>query len=141
MTPEQLSLVQSSFRRLESSLPVMATRFYDGLFAKDPTLRTMFTIDMEEQKVRFTEKLTEIVRAISDLDALLTVTRALGVRHHGYGVRASHYPVVGAALLDAIASVLGDAFDPDTREAWALAYGLVAETMLEGATAARPIRD
>jgi hemoglobin-like flavoprotein len=46
---------------------------------------------------------------------------------------------VGAALLDALASVLGDRFDPDTREAWALAYNLVAETMLEGAAAARPI--
>jgi hypothetical protein len=36
-------------------------------------------------------------------------------------------------------AILGDSFDTRTREAWALAYNLVAETMLEGAAAARPI--
>ncbi len=138
MTPEQINLVQSSFGRLGSHLPALTTRFYDELFDKDPTLRSLFTTDLEGQKIRFAEKLTEIVRATSDLDGLLAHTRALGARHAKYAVRASHYPTVGAALLDAIASVLGDTFDPDTREAWALAYSLVAETMLEGVTGARP---
>jgi hemoglobin-like flavoprotein len=93
---------------------------------------------MAKQKIRFAEKLTELVRAMSDLDELIAHTRALGARHVGYGARAAHYPTVGTALLDALAAVLGDKFDRDTYEAWALAYSLVAETMLEGATA-RPI--
>ena len=42
-------------------------------------------------------------------------------------------------LLAALATVVGDSFDPPTREAWAIAYNLVAETMLEGAASARPI--
>jgi hypothetical protein len=46
---------------------------------------------------------------------------------------------VGDALLAALAVVLGDSFDAPTREAWDIAYNLVAETMLEGAAAARPI--
>jgi hemoglobin-like flavoprotein len=139
MTPEQIRLVQSSFQQIGPHLPAMTTRFYQELFDKDPTVRPMFTTDMAEQKVRFAEKLTEIVGAISDLDELLAQTRALGARHAGYGVRASHYRTLGAALLDALASVLCDRFDPPTREAWVLAYNLVAETMLEGAAAARPI--
>jgi len=130
--------VQSSFDRLGSHLPALTSGFYEGLFDRDPTLRSLFPRDLEEQKIRFAEKLTEIVRAISDLDELLAHTRALGARHAGYAVRASHYRTVGAALLDALASVFGDTFDLSTREAWALAYSLVAETMLEGATAARP---
>jgi hemoglobin-like flavoprotein len=117
----------------------MTSRFYEDLFDRDPTLRPLFTTDMAVQRTRFTEKLTEIVWAISDLDALLAHTRALGARHAGYGVRAAHYDTVGAVLLDALAGVLGDAFDPATREAWAMAYSLVAETMLEGAAGARPI--
>jgi hemoglobin-like flavoprotein len=36
-------------------------------------------------------------------------------------------------------AVLGDGFDAPTREAWEIAYNLVAETMLEGAASARPI--
>jgi hypothetical protein len=35
--------------------------------------------------------------------------------------------------------VHGDGFDASTRQAWALAYNLVAETMLDWAAFARPI--
>jgi hemoglobin-like flavoprotein len=76
---------------------------------------------------------------IPRLDELLAQTRALGARHVGYGVRAADYRTVGVALLDALAAVLGDDFDAPTREAWATAYNLMAETMLDGAASARPI--
>jgi hemoglobin-like flavoprotein len=139
MTPEQITLVQTSFERLGPQLPAMATRFYEELFARDPALRAMFTIPLALQEVKFAEKLTEIVQAMPRLDELLTHTRALGARHVGYGVRTADYQTLGDALLAALAAVLGDGFDAATREAWALAYNLVAETMLEGAAAARPI--
>lgn len=140
MTPEQITLVQSSFKRLEPQLPALATRFYEELFGRDPDLRQLFTTDMALQKVRFTEKLTEIVWAIPRLGELLAHTRALGARHVGYGVRVSDYRTVGEALLAALAAVLGDDFDAQTREAWAIAYNLVAESMLDGAASVRPIR-
>ena len=139
MTPEQITLVQSSFQRLGPQLPAMATRFYQELFARDPALRPLFTTPMAEQKVKFAQKLTEIVRAMPSLDELLAHTRALGARHVAYGVRATDYQILGNALLAALAAILGDSFDAPTREAWTLAYNLVAETMLEGAAAARPI--
>jgi len=140
MTPEQITLVQSSFERLGPGLPAMATRFYQELFGRDPALRPLFTTDLAQQEVKFAEKLAEIVRAMPRLDELLTHTRALGARHAGYGIRAADYQTVGAALLAALSAVLGDSFDAPTREAWTLAYNLVAETMLEGAAAARPVR-
>jgi hemoglobin-like flavoprotein len=139
MTPEQISLVQSSFDRVGPDLPALATRFYQELFARAPGLRPLFTTDLALQKVRFADKLTEIVYSIPRLDELLTHTRALGARHVGYGVRVADYGTVGEALLAALAGTLGDSFDPDTREAWITAYSLVAETMLQGAAAARPI--
>jgi hemoglobin-like flavoprotein len=139
MTPEQITLVQSSFDRVVPELPALATRFYQELFGRNPALRPLFTTDLDLQKVRFAEKLTEIVRAIPRLDDLLGHTRALGARHAGYGVRAVDYRTVGDALLGALAAVLGDNFDAPTRDAWVIAYNLMAETMLEGAASARPI--
>jgi len=139
MTPEQITLVQSSFDRVVPELPALATRFYQELFGRNPALRPLFTTDLDLQKVRFAEKLTEIVRAIPRLDDLLGHTRALGARHAGYGVRAVDYRTVGDALLGALAAVLGDSFDAPTRDAWVIAYNLMAETMLEGAASARPI--
>ena len=139
MTPEQITLVQSSFERLGPELPAMATRFYEELFERDPALRPLFTTPLAEQEVKFAVKLTEIVQAMPRLDELLTHTRALGARHVGYGVRTADYQTLGEALLAALAAVLGDSFDTPTREAWVLAYNLVAETMLEGAAAVRPV--
>jgi hemoglobin-like flavoprotein len=139
MTPEQITLVQSSFERLGPQLPAMATRFYQELFGRDPALRDLFTTDLAQQEVRFAEKLTELVRAMPRLAELLTHTRALGARHLGYGVRAADYQTVGAALLAALATILGSGFDAPTRQAWTLAYNLVAETMLERAAAARHV--
>lgn len=138
MTPQQITLVQSSFKRLGPQLPAMAARFYQELFARDPALRPLFTTPLAEQEIRFAQKLTEIVRAMPRLDELLYHTRALGARHVAYGVRATDYQTLGNALLAALAAILGDTFDAPTREAWTLAYNLVAETMLEGAAAARP---
>ena len=138
MTPEQITLVQASFERLGPDLPVLATRFYQELFARDPALRPLFTTPMELQKARFAEKLTEIVHAIPRLPELLGHTRALGSRHVGYGVRVGDYRTVGDSLLAALAATLGDDFDAATREAWVTAYSLVSETMLQGA-AARPV--
>jgi hemoglobin-like flavoprotein len=46
---------------------------------------------------------------------------------------------VGHALLAALAVVLGERFDAPTRDAWTVAYNLVAETMMEGAASARPV--
>ena len=118
MTPEQITLVQSSFERLGPDLPAMTVLFYQELFRRDPSLRPLFTTEMGE---------------------LITHTRALGARHAGYGVRAADYQTVGDSLIAALAGTLGEEFDAATREAWELAFNIVAETMLEGAAAARPI--
>jgi len=139
MTPEQITLVQSSFQRLGPDLPALTARFYEELFERDPALRPLFTTDMAEQRVKFAQKLTEIVRSMPRLGELLVHTRALGARHVGYGVRAMDYQTVGDSLIAAIAAVLGDELDAATREAWVLAFNIVAETMLEGAAEARPI--
>ena len=133
MTPEQIALVQSSFASVGPRLPDLGAHFYRELFTRDPALRALFNTDLAEQQIRFVEKLTEIVRAIPHLDELLLHTRDLGANHVGYGVRVADYSTAGNVLLDTFAVVLGDEFDGPTREAWALAYNLVAEIMLEGA--------
>jgi hemoglobin-like flavoprotein len=94
MTPEQVRLVRSAFQRV-GHLPAMTGRFYPKLFDKDPTVRPMFTSDVAEQKIRFAEKLTEMVGAMGDLDELLAHPRALGARHAGYGVPAAHNCTLG----------------------------------------------
>ncbi len=63
----------------------------------------------------------------------------LGITDALFDRTAGHLDATLADMELPLAAVLGDDFDEPTREAWALAYNLVAETMLDGAAAARPI--
>ena len=133
MTPEQLALVRDSYSELEAQRDEMAPEFYRQLFDLDPSLRAMFMVDWPEQEAKFTKQMTEIVNALGDLDRLMDQTMALGQRHVAYGVKPSQYATVRTALLNTFGVLLGDRFDMAAREAWILAYNLIAECMLSGA--------
>ncbi len=134
MTPEQIELVQSSMQELGAGDDVVR-RFYDRVFELAPETRSLFPDDMEELRTGFLATLTELVASLHELPDLALQSRALGARHRGYGVQASHYAVVRAALLDTLASTLGDGFTPAHAAAWGQAYDLLAEVMQQGAAA------
>jgi nitric oxide dioxygenase len=133
MTPEQIARVQQSYLDLQDRLDVLGARFYARLFEANPELRALFSVEIPVQQVKFTDELAEIVASISQLDSFLGRAHELGVRHLDYGTRARHYAPVGEALLGALIEVGGDDLDEDTREAWRLAFNLVAEAMQQGA--------
>ena len=141
MTPEQIALVQQSYATVQDQLPALGNAFYVHLFAAEPDLRALFTTDLALQQTKFTDELSEIVWSVTNLDTFVARATDLGARHLDHGTRARHYAPVGEALLAALADVLGAAFTAETREAWTLAYNLVAETMQRGAMdAARAMR-
>ena len=131
MTPDQIALVERTVATVD--LEALADEFYRRAFAADPALSAMFTSDPAVQRVRFAAELNEIVLSIRSLDAFVSRARELGARHRGYGVRAGHYRVMGASLLEALASRLGEQWTPELADAWSLAYNLTAETMMLGA--------
>lgn len=131
MTPKQISLVQGTW---ESVLPISqtaATIFYDKLFAADPSLRELFTGDLEEQKTKLMTMIGVAVNSLNHLDNIVPAVKALGRRHAGYGVQPDHYATVGGALLATLEQGLGPAFTPDVKEAWATVYGVLAGAMQE----------
>lgn len=131
MTPTQISLVEDTIAIVD--IDELARDFYVRAFAVEPALTTMFTTDPDEQRQRFAAELAEIVHSIRSLDSFAARARSLGERHHGYGVRAPHYALMGTALLDALAAALGGGWTDEVAEAWKLAYNLTAETMMLGA--------
>ena len=134
MTPEQHAMVRESWQRYESRFNELGYRFYDQLFALDPTVAHLFQhTDMVEQERKLLGMFREIVRALDRPDHLVGELRALGARHVGYGVKDDDYPSVGSALLWLLGQVLGDEFTPELREAWNEAYLLAAGIMRRGA--------
>ena len=134
MTPRQIDLIRASWSAVEPIADTAATLFYDQLFELDPAIRRLFRrTDMAAQRKILMQTLTVVVKSLDKLDTIVPAVQALGRRHAGYGVRSDHYESVGIALLWTLEQGLGDAFDDETREAWAAAYGTLASVMIAAA--------
>lgn len=51
-------------------------------------------------------------------------------KHRSLGIKPEHYPIVGENLLAAIKDVLGDAATDEIINAWAEAYGVIADAFI-----------
>ena len=131
MTPQQIALVQASFAKVVPIAGPAADLFYDRLFQIAPDVRPLFPDDLSHQKKKLMAMIGTAVASLSRLDTLMPVVRALGERHAGYGVKAEHFKPVGAALLWALAQGLGNEFTPQVEDAWATAYGLLSQAMVD----------
>jgi hemoglobin-like flavoprotein len=131
MSPEQITLVQSSFDKVKPIAPQAAEIFYARLFELAPQVRSLFKGDMAEQGRKLMAMLATVVNGLTRLDVIVPAAQQLAVRHVAYGAKAEHYPVVGQALIDTLAKGLGDEFTPEVREAWVAAYGTLSGVMIE----------
>ena len=141
MTPRQIDLVRTTFAVVEPIADTAATIFYANLFELDPALRALFPSDMTAQRRVLMQTLAVVIRGLDRLEGITPAVEALGRRHVGYGVRPEDFETVGAALLETLAGALGDVFTPETRDAWAAAYGLLASVMQEAGAAVRAAAD
>jgi len=131
MTPDQIKLVQESFREVVSIKEAAAALFYEKLFAIDGSLKTLFReTDMKKQGAKLMAALGFVVHGLSRAETILPTVQDLARRHVGYGVEEHHYGTVGQALIETLEAGLGDAFTQEAREAWTAAYGLLAGVMI-----------
>lgn len=135
MTPEQITLVRSSFARVLPIKETAADLFYTRLFELDPSLKPLFKGDMKEQGLKLMAMIGTAVAGLDRLDSIVPAVQAMGRRHSGYGVQDQHYETVASALLWTLEQGLGAAFTPDVKSAWTSAYGVLAGTMKEAAAA------
>src|SRR5271170_4859904 len=99
MTPDQVKAIQESFAKVVPISEQAAALFYGRLFEIAPSVKPLFRGDMKEQGRKLMATLAVVVKGLSDLPSVLPAASALAKRHVQYGVKAEHYPLVGAALL------------------------------------------
>jgi hemoglobin-like flavoprotein len=129
ITPPQIPLVQQTWQQVLPIRDEAAALFYGRLFELDPSVKALFKGDMVQQGRRLIDMIDVAVRGLNKLDSLIPALHQMGMRHVAYGVKASHYDTVGAALLWTLGTGLGDGFTAEVEEAWAAVYGVLAATM------------
>lgn len=133
LSARQIRLVQISWQHVLPIDAQAAALFYGRLFELDPSLRPMFRNDAAEQGRKLMAALNIVVQGLDRLPELLPVVQQLGRRHVAYGVQPAHYETVGQALVWTLAQGLGDTATDEVLQAWAQAYGCVADAMQQAA--------
>jgi hemoglobin-like flavoprotein len=133
MTPDQIALVQESWKTVADLGDPAIEAFYDKLFEMAPAVRALFTDDLTEQRKKLRSTLAVAVAGLTKLDEIVPVVAALGEKHVAYGAQPAHYAVVGEALLATLASAFANQWNDDLQDAWAEAYALLASVMIDAA--------
>ena len=138
MTPEQVELVQSSFKKVEPIATEAGNMFYGRLFEIAPQVRPMFSDDIAEQRDKLLKMLSTAVNNLHQVEQIIPAVRDLGRRHVDYGVKDEHYDTVGSALLWTLEQGLKDEFTPEVKDAWTETYTTLATVMKEAAAEVPP---
>lgn len=129
-----IDLLQSSFQLVQDSHQDFPKAFYANLLGDYPEVRPLFAnTRMNEQGDHLFESLRFVVANLHNPELLEKTLRGLGTRHVKYGVLPQHYPLVGNSLLKTLASLTGEAWTPEVKQAWEDAYTAIATVMLDGA--------
>ncbi|MFG1211180.1 globin family protein [Xanthobacter flavus] len=138
MTPNQIELIQDSFRKVVPIADTAAALFYGRLFEIAPEVKPLFKGDMSLQGAKLMATLGLVVAGLNDLSKIVPAAESLARKHVAYGVKDAHYAPVGAALIWTLERGLGPDFTPETEEAWVEAYGILSSVMI-AASAEAPV--
>ena len=78
MTPEQVKLVQSSFKQVEPIADQAADLFYGRLFEIAPQVRPLFPNDMSEQKMKLMSMIGTAVNNLHQVEKIIPAVQELG---------------------------------------------------------------
>jgi hemoglobin-like flavoprotein len=134
MTPDQVALVQHTFKKVVPIAATAADLFYDRLFAIAPQLRPLFPLNLREQKTKLIAMLATVISNLHQPEKMMAQVEQLGRRHVRYGVTGDHYAPVGEALLWTLERGLGAEFTPFVKAAWTEAYVALSGVMKRAAT-------
>ena len=135
MTPTQILLVKNSFHALAPQRRRLADIFFAELFAREPSLRALFTGDLGRHGNALFQGLAAIVGALPRLHPIAPALEWLALRNARRGLGELHYETIAEALLATLAAALGEAFTPELRDAWTAAQRKVARLMLQSVPA------
>jgi nitric oxide dioxygenase len=132
LSPEATAIVKATAPVLVQHGVAITTRMYERLFV-DPKIKDMFDSAAQasgEQPRRLAAAIVAFAQNVDNLPALAGAVEKMASRHVATQVKPEHYPVVANALLAAIRDVLGEAATDEVLDAWAEAYGFLAQVLI-----------
>lgn len=134
LSEQTRNIVKATVPVLEQHGTTITTVFYRNMLSEHKELLNIFNKTNQSRGLQPTALATTVLAAakhIDNLEALAPYVVEIGHKHRALQVLPEHYPIVGKHLLGAIKEVLGDAATEDIINAWAKAYGAIAQIFID----------
>jgi len=130
ITDSDAERLRKSFLLLIPASEEASIAFYENLFARMPSTRSMFSQDIRVQGEKFMMMLAVMLDAVDNPTRLEAECKSLATSHARYGVTTEMFTAVGQALLETMEKSLGKDFDQNVKASWEKLYGVASRTMM-----------
>ena len=133
MTPQQIDLVKATVPVLRENGVALTGYFYNRMLSNNPELKETFNMGHQRSGAQ-AQALAGAVLAyaenIEDPSVLLPVVELIAHKHVSLNIQAPDYNIVGENLLHSISEVLTISMEDPLIDAWAAAYGQLADLFI-----------
>jgi len=130
MTEKTKALVKATAPLLKEKGEEITQTMYSIMFEKHPEAKELFKNAEKDQYKKLANMVYAYAANIDKLETLQSGIDKVAQIHVDTNILPEHYPWVGEALLAAIKKVLGADATDEIIDAWAEAYGFLAEVFI-----------
>ncbi|HDA6550139.1 TPA: globin domain-containing protein [Staphylococcus aureus] len=134
LTEQEKDIIKQTVPLLKEKGTEITSIFYPKMFKAHPELLNMFNQTNQKRGMQSSALAQAVMAAavnIDNLSVIKPVIMPVSYKHCALQVYAEHYPIVGENLLKAIQDVTGlEEHDP-VIQAWAKAYGVIADVFIQ----------
>ncbi|ODT79568.1 nitric oxide dioxygenase [bacterium SCN 62-11] len=133
LTDQTMTIVKSTAPILEEHGEQLTRHFYRRMFQHNPEVAPFFNPAHQSagnQQRALAAAITAYAANIDNLEVLGGAVELIAQKHASLMIKPEHYPIVGANLLASIREVLGEGASDEVLNAWAEAYGFLADILM-----------
>src|SRR5688500_12397164 len=133
LSPETIAIVKSTAPILDQHAETLTRHFYKRMFSHNPEVAPFFNPAHQEsgtQQRALAGAICAYAANIDNLEVLGGAVELIAQKHASLMIKPEHYPIVGENLLASIREVLGEAATDEIINAWAAAYGFLADILI-----------
>ncbi|MFA5592886.1 MAG: NO-inducible flavohemoprotein [Micavibrio sp.] len=133
LKPETIAIVKSTAPVLQEHGEALTRHFYKRMFSHNPEVLPFFNPSNQHegtQQKALAGAICAYAANIDNLEVLGGAVELIAQKHASLQIKPEHYPIVGANLLASIREVLGEGATDDVIDAWAEAYGFLADILI-----------
>lgn len=134
ITPEQIELVKGTVPVLRESGAALTAHFYNRMLNGNPHLKEVFNLGHQRSGAQARSLAGAVLAYAENIEnpsVLAPVIDLIAHKHVSLEIQAPDYNIVGENLLHSISEVLSIPMEHELIQAWAAAYGILAQVFID----------